>query len=534
MIFKKPYAFLIKYFKVINFILAILSVYIAYRTYNIITFFGDYITSNYTGSFYYGFSDTYISAFVYFIIILIILGIFGVTVLLLYKKKSSKAYISSLIYYIVLIIFLVVIKNLMISLETNVIKAETARIFRDLSLISIVPQGIFIILFIMRGFGFNINKFNFQQDLKDLEVSEQDSEEIEITIKGDGVKLRRNIRRFIREFKYYIKENKFIFIIICTIVIITSGYLVYKALPEVVDNNYIQGDKFTIDGLNYQLIDSIITNLDYKGDIIRKDVYYVVVKLFVENKTDDVYNFDYNKFKLEVNNRYIYPIKDKAVNFIDYANGYYSNEIKANSSYTLSLIFEIKNSEVKKHYQIKLDNGLTFSNDIQIGKFNYITITPTIIDKLINEGNYNQDEEISFINSNLGNSSLKLSNVIITDKYVYNYEFCNNEKCNTYKNQINIDYMLNNKLLIVMDYDYNLDQNVAFYNYSKNINKFIDSFVKIKYIKNDDEYYYSIRDVTPSNLKDKIILETTSDISNATELFLSIVIRNKEYLINLK
>ena len=39
MVFKKPYAFLIKYFKLINFILSTLAIYIAYRTYNIISFF---------------------------------------------------------------------------------------------------------------------------------------------------------------------------------------------------------------------------------------------------------------------------------------------------------------------------------------------------------------------------------------------------------------------------------------------------------------------------------------------------------------
>ena len=39
MIFKKPYAFLIKYFKLINLIISLLVMYITYRTYNIISFF---------------------------------------------------------------------------------------------------------------------------------------------------------------------------------------------------------------------------------------------------------------------------------------------------------------------------------------------------------------------------------------------------------------------------------------------------------------------------------------------------------------
>ena len=47
MILKKPYAFLIKYFKVINLLISLLAGYSAYRFYKIITFFNEYINSNY-------------------------------------------------------------------------------------------------------------------------------------------------------------------------------------------------------------------------------------------------------------------------------------------------------------------------------------------------------------------------------------------------------------------------------------------------------------------------------------------------------
>ena len=262
MILRKPYAFFIKYFKLINIVLASFSLYILYRTYNIINFFNVYVKHNNSGNFYQGFYHNYLPLFVYIAILLIITGILIICSLFIYKKKPVKAYVSSLVYYIGLLIFFNVIKNLMITLETDVITAEASRIYRDLSLISIIPQVFFILLFILRGFGVNLGKYNFEADLKELEVSEQDNEEIEINLKKSGDNLKRTLRRFVREFGYYVKENKFIFIIICCLIVLGIGLGIYKSLPDVIDKEYKQGEGFIIDNLFYRIEDSIITNLN--------------------------------------------------------------------------------------------------------------------------------------------------------------------------------------------------------------------------------------------------------------------------------
>ena len=48
MVFRRPYAFLIKYFRLIHIILFILFAYITFKANSILTFFKDYI--NYKGS----------------------------------------------------------------------------------------------------------------------------------------------------------------------------------------------------------------------------------------------------------------------------------------------------------------------------------------------------------------------------------------------------------------------------------------------------------------------------------------------------
>lgn len=534
MIFRRPYAFLIKYFKIINFVISLLFIYIAYKSYRIMTFFSEYVIHNYSGNIYKNFYVQYISQITILAFIVLLIGLGIVLWLLIYKKKPIKIYATSIIYYFILLIYFIINKNIMIGMESSVVTAEAARIYRDLSLIFLVPQIFFIITFILRGFGLNINKFNFEKDIKELEVTSEDNEEVELTFKKDGVKLKRNIRRYFREFSYYLKENRLIVSIIGVILTILFVILIINLFPKKVDSNYKQGNIFTYDNITYSLKDSIITNLNYQGDLISKDKYYLVVVLNIKNNSSEDKSLDYNNFRLELNDNNLYPILDKGLNFVDYAEYYSGTLIKGNSSFDYSLVFELNKDDIKNNYKIKFASGSTLNENIMVGKYNIITITPSVINKVINTGNYNLNEEVSFINSNLGNTSIKLNNPEITNKYIYNYESCYNDKCNTYKDIINLDYTKTDKTLLVLDYEYNIDNNVPFYKTSQTINGFINYFIKVKYIIDENAYYSSVSNSTPSKLNNKIVLETTNKINSADNVYLSIIIRNKEYLVTIK
>lgn len=534
MVFKKPYAFLIKYFKLINFIICVLSGYIAYRAYSIIDFFGDYILNNYSGNYYPGFSESYVNPFVYLVLIIILIGVAGIYLLFTYKKKPKKWYLVSMIYYIIFIIFLIFIKKTMITLEETVITAEIARFYRDISIIIFMPQIPLIIMFLLRGLGFNAKKFNFDVDLRDLEIEENDNEEIEIVLKKDNVKLRRNINRFLREFKYYVLENKFIVSIISIVLLCIIVIFIFMALPEIIDKNYKQGDAFSINNLKYKIEDSIVTNIDYKGNYIDDEKYYVVIKVRIENTSEEDIKLDYNNFRLALNDDYVYPIMDKGRNFVDYARDYYTEIIKAKSNNIYSIVYEIDENDLKKNYEIKIYNGTKLLDNLLMGSYNYISIGPAVINKVSNSGTFNQGEEINFVNSNLGNSTLKLSNAKILDKYIYDYEYCTKNSCNNYKDIVSIDYTTNKSTLIVMDYEYSMDDTIPFYNHSSDINTFVNSFIKVRYIENKKTAYAEIKNVTPKNLKGQIVVETTNAIKNSEEIEIAIVVRNKEYLVKIK
>ncbi len=535
MVFKKPYAFLIKYFKLINFVLALLAGYIIYKTYSIVSFFNDFIISNYSGNFFAGFYKDYTSSFVFLVIFLILVGLAGVTLLFVYKKKPNKTYISSIVYYIILIIFLMVVKNLMISMERDLITAESARVYRDLSLLLIVPQVIFFVLFLIRGFGLNIEKFNFKEDLKELEISSEDSEEIEITIRKDDIKLKRNLHRLVREFIYYVKENKFIFSIIAVVGSVLLIYGIYNIIPKGVNTNFSQGDSFNYQGIYYELQDSIVTNLDYKGDLItNKDTYYVVVRIKIKNQTDDSYKIDFNKFRLELDNTYLYPDREKLFSFIDYAKDSVGSELQGNSENIYAIIYKIKEKEIKRNYRIKVENGSAIVNKKLVGKYNYFTINPIKINEVAVEGNYKLKDEINFINSNLKNTTLTLDNLVITDRYNYNYESCIDKKCTTYKDSIGINYTRGDRTLIILDAQFKMDETIPFYNPGSELNKFLNNFATVRYVEDKEEKETTITNVTPENMKDKIALETSDKIKNSETLKLVFTIRNKEYIVNLK
>ncbi len=534
MIFRKPYAFLIKYFKLINFILTVLLGYLVYKTYNIIAFFNEYIINDYSGIYYEGFSESYISPFLYLVILIILIGIIAIYFLLRHKNKPTKLYLFNFIYVVIFLIFVIFIKNVMISLESAILSAELARAYRDISIIVIMPQLPLILLIFLRAIGLNTKKFNFESDIKEIEISEKDSEEVEIVIKKDDVKLKRNIRRFIREFKYYVKENKFIFTIICILLFIGVAYLLYKALPPIIDRKYNQGDTFIINNISYTIEDSIITNLDYNGNLLGDNIYYLVMRVNIENATTSDVVLDYNNFRLIVNDRYVYPILDQGRNFIDYANDYYSNTIRSNTKNTYSMVYQLNEADVKKNYQIKISNGTVLSENLIIGSYNYVTISPIVINNVSTVSTTNMGSVLNFSGSYLGNTTLKLDNPIITNRYIYDYESCFKDNCNAYKGLVSIDYTVNNTTLIVLDYEYNIDNTIPFYTYSSNINTFMKTFVKIKYIENLKTAYANIKDVTPSLLKGKIVLETTNKINDSEELELAITIRNKEYLYKIK
>ena len=222
---------------------------------------------------------------------------------------------------------------------------------------------------------------------------------------------------------------------------------------------------------------------------------------------------------------------DKGKNFVDYARDYYTEIVKAKSNSIYSMVYEIDEKDLKKNYEIKIYNGTKLLDNLLIGSHNYIKISPIVIG---NAGTFKQGEEINFINSNLGDTTLKLSNAKLTTRYIYDYEYCTKNNCDNYKGIVGVDYTKNNSTLVVLDYEFKMDDTIPFYNHSSDINTFVKSFIKVRYIKDKKTAYAEVKNVTPSNLKGQIVIETTNEIERSEQIEIAIIIRNKEYLVKIK
>jgi len=216
MILKKPFAFIIKHFRIIHLLLLIPMIYLIIETKDIVNFFNEYISNGFIFNSSYMISalaSEYINIFMYIAVIIILIVNIFLAVVLQNKDKPTKYYSISIVYYLFLFIIITASFSIFKMIEKDTLDDIFARLIRDLSYIVHYSQYIFVIFTITRGIGFNIKKFNFKSDLQNLEISSEDSEEVEFLVGMDTYKTKRTIRRFIRELKYYYKENRFIFII---------------------------------------------------------------------------------------------------------------------------------------------------------------------------------------------------------------------------------------------------------------------------------------------------------------------------------
>ena len=134
MIIRKPYAILIKYFKVIHIVLFVLMTYLLFRVRSLYLFFRDFIK---TGTY------TYVENMVskYINLPMIIFAIILVSLLLLIfflmrqKKKPILYYLSATIFYFIMFASFLLFINVFNNLEYQTYSNQSLVFFRDLLMV---------------------------------------------------------------------------------------------------------------------------------------------------------------------------------------------------------------------------------------------------------------------------------------------------------------------------------------------------------------------------------------------------------------
>lgn len=531
MILKKPYAFLIKHFRLIHLIIAIPLIYILVKSHGLYAFLNDYVKSGYsfqTGS---DVSSLYITGLTLFSIIIIITALLAIYFLLKYKEKPVKWYISMITYYIGLFIVLFWLSGVISSMSETILSSKSVRLYRDISLLICLPQYIFIAFTLIRAIGFNLKSMNFQSDLKEMQITSADNEEVEVGFELDGYKTKRFFRRLKREFSYYLVENKFI--ITCIVIIaIFTGIAIYYFSQETYIKTYNLNESFEHSGFSVKVIDSIITDLDYNGNVLKNEESFLLVKV---NLTNNYYKnkvLDYNNFIITINDKILRPTLDQSDYFVDYASPYHGEKIKSGSNRDYVLAYRLSKKDIKKSYTLKVLNEYHSEGNVVVSNYSKIDLEPINIHEISDVANYRINDKIIFNNSNIGETILTISNAEVTRNYTYNYEYCFTKDNCTYKTDVvAVDYSKGSTTssLLVLDYDFDLDQETSYAKYTTDDLVFFENFVRVGNKDNN----YSVINVTPKNMDGKLVLQVNGNVINTLDLSMFITIRNKRYIINL-
>lgn len=336
MILRRPYAFLIKYFKLIHLILFGLFVYIIVKANNILSFFKSFITAN--GNIEV-IPSNYISFSLFASIIIIIAISLVIYFLMKYKKKPRFLYILIVIINIVAMILFIYLYGNIKTLELTSMSAKTIRLLRDISRFNYWLLFLTSIPILIRGLGFDIKKFNFSKDLVDFQVDKEDNAEVEVNVDLTPTGALRTGRKVTRELKYYYAENKF-FINIILGVIILILILVFPFNKFVIHRTLREGETLSTNYFNIRVNESYISERKRTST----NNSYVILKVSVKGKVSK-YSLNLDQFVLKGKNNEYIPSLKYYYYFSDLGIGYKNNKLDTNEYQDYLLIYNIKNED---------------------------------------------------------------------------------------------------------------------------------------------------------------------------------------------
>lgn len=424
MILRKPYAFLIKHFRLIHLILAVLVCYSIYRTKLVLDFFNDYAIDmiNVIGQ---ELQSTFIPAFYYISPILIIILSLVLLLVMALKKKPNLFYFINILIYVFVIIIVAIASSTLNTMEMSLVDVRTIRLVRDFIILGFVAQFISAPILIIRTVGFDIKKFNFKEDLKEIEINEEDREEFEVEFAVDKNKLMRNIRKRIRYLKYSYQENKLLYNIIISIVGVASiAYIavsIFIKTPTIGYNTNFSGNGFTLN-----VLESYLVNNDYKGEFINDD-YYVLLRIKIKNNTSVAKELDVATSKLVIGNYYYVPIMENKDKFFDFGS-VYSNEKIGNEFVEKILLYQIPKELINDKMVFSYVNKNNFT-DKEGFKSTNVNIDYVDLTGLTSRQKTMLGQTLYLNESILSDFKLNISSYEINDKFKLNYNYCISKEC---------------------------------------------------------------------------------------------------------
>ena len=510
MILRKPYAFLIKYFKIIHIVMFIIFAFLVFKIRDIYTFFTNYVKN---GSFTYieKMADKYMSVLIFISVIIIIVSAVFIYLLMRKKEKPILFYKILIIYGVVLLIYWIYFRNFFANLDKIEYDPLAIIIYRDITAFLYYINFFYVGFSFIRGFGFDIKKFSFDKDKRELNIEEEDSEEYELNLGLDKDNVTNYLRKEKREFRYYLKENKAFLIIFLIVGIIIGGIYIYfnYFIPNKI---YAERDQLNVNGVVYRVNSSMITTLDKYSEVISNNSSFIVINMDMLNNNNDK-SIEKELFRININDNYYYPVFNYNSSFDDVGTIYKDGMIIKNNVVTnINIIYKIENNFNNGDIFFELMNNKGGKNDYIFEK---ILLSPYIEEQKVSTFKMNDSVKIN-------DYVIKILDYSFHDKVSYDYEKCINNICNKLNKIINPklnDYILSLKIE-------NLDS----------IDKtFLEDYLGLKYKYLGNDSYVSSKDVTILGINDDTLyLNVPKSVLNITNFEVTIKTRTDEYSISLE
>lgn len=511
MIIRKPYAFLIKNFKKIHVVLLLLSLFVAYKLFDVSSFVQEFMDLGVYDS-YNNSISRHITFLLQIALILIVIGSCALILLLRHKNKPWKAYLIPLVEYFALIFVLSMIKGFFNS-YTDGVSSTDLRMSRDLLMIFLIAQLPAIGIFVMRTFGLDINKFSFNTDEEFLELSESDREEIEVRLDIDKNTIKRTVRRLFRNIGYVYQEHKLVCNVVIGIICIFIIYNIY-AFIFITNRSYKEGDQYSANGYTITVNNAYYTDKDGSGNVISDKSYFVIVDLSITNNIEKR-KVDMTNFHLKSGTSdYTTTTKMYESEFSDFGECVDSVlELRRDETLNTIIVYKVSknnNSNFSLYYQEKNNNNTL--RKIKLNLKDVSKIKKTVKYKMgdnLKINAYNLKDTITFDEYEISNSS------------TYTTRDCNNGDCKSVEKNFNIDEGYN--ILKISFGSINLE--------SKNLIDFLDKYGKIIYKDSEGiSQEISIESALDRSYMGKYVyIKIPNDISSDSNFKIRITLRDNRY-----
>ena len=336
MVFRKPYGYLIKYFRLIHLIITGILIFLVSASNSIYSYLNSCVDDSVNRYIAYD----YINYGLFIWIFIGMLLFFVIYLLFKYKDKPRKLYLFSILGYSLVTVYMFILFSYFNELPTSVIDQKVIRGYRDIMLVTLCFQYLMIVVMFFRGLGFDIKKFNFGKDIQELNLSNEDYEEVEVDIKIDTTNIMREFRKKKRELGYYFQEFRVIILgifAIILVIIIANIYNKYNGAFKVYDQNVIVGNN------NYVTVKKSYYNID--GN---KNYVIVSIDMFKYGKQE---RLELTNMVLLIDGKEYVPNRNICHKFNDLGNCYKKQYITDNSS-SYIIVYEVDNLNSEKTYLV--------------------------------------------------------------------------------------------------------------------------------------------------------------------------------------